>query len=287
MNTSSKAPITFCFPKTAAIPDTTAFFDTLIEPITDDEHVAYAGFLHKQWLRDYLAPWFALDAWEHAKPLSSPQREQIRRTVWETIHHSTQILPPAVLPRIYVFPFIPQSHNTDDELMGYVYGFTPHENTVHIFLSPAEYDMSSLRATVAHEYNHAFFFALHPEKHLFNPDNDTSIVDILIWEGLAEHFSEEITQDTSQIVPTLSKEEARGSLQDMATDVEKKLRDVGDTLYEEIFFGHGRYKKWAGYVIGYYLVESYFRQFPSISWRALMKKEPYDIYKNASITKDD
>jgi len=102
-------------------------------------------------------------------------------------------------------------------MMG-TYGYTPSENNIFIFINPQSKNwQTSLKSTIAHEYAHAVTFTYHKWQ---------TLLDSLIFEGLAESFKEKLTGD---IGPKLTK--AINENQSKKTLL--SIKNKGETLSEE------------------------------------------------------
>ena len=79
-------------------------------------------------------------------------------------------------------------------------------------------------------------------------------------------------------VTTISKKESFEILKDI-----KGLLDKNDFKnYNEIFYGSGKYPLWAGYSIGYNLIEIYLENNPNLNWNKLLRENPQKIIKETT-----
>ena len=58
-----------------------------------------------------------------------------------------------------------------------------------------------------------------------------------------------------------------------------RLDDDSFETYNEIFYGKGGYPLWAGYTIGYYLIEDYLKKQKDIDWKKMLRENPNKILK--------
>jgi uncharacterized protein YjaZ len=65
----------------------------------------------------------------------------------------------------------------------------------------------------------------------------------------------------------LSDEECKKIFENIKDDFNSKSR----TLYEDLFFGSKKYKKWSGYSIGYWIIKKVRVRYPDKSWEELMQ----------------
>ncbi len=173
---------------------------------------------------------------------------------------------------IYVFPWLNENFN---KAFKGVTGFASYKNTVHVFISINKFSHRSLRETITHEFSHAAF--LNKSKTV----NKLSILDILIFEGLAEQFREEVMKGKPAAWSTaLSNKECHSTLE----LIKSALTSTKFGTYNDIFFGSKKYKKWTGYSIGYQIVKSFRKAYPKKSWAEIMEMKPESIYSLAPFT---
>src|SRR3989344_4961999 len=208
--------IQFCFPRPEYIKmNKKAFLDAIIRDIRFDKKIGYAGYQKKAHLYNDISWRYGGDVAKRNKPLSVAVGGQIKRNIFKTVQKCYKKLPISTPPLfIFVFPWV-GPFDQGDRTMGYVTGFTPRKNIFHIFISPDKFSPKSLQQTVAHEFNHIAFFHSHPSLHPDVKSPKSTILDVLIWEGLAENFNEEITKIMSLFSKILNATQARESLTKM------------------------------------------------------------------------
>ncbi|MFA5935964.1 MAG: DUF2268 domain-containing putative Zn-dependent protease [Patescibacteria group bacterium] len=149
--------------------------------------------------------------------------------------------------------------NPDDTIpeVGGIGGYTPNAHTVLISLNPHHPKFSQaidreLSATLAHEIHHAIRWR--------NPGYGTTLLEALITEGLADHFSIEVGSVTKP--PPWSR-----ALNDKEIPkLLKRAKPLFNRSYNHAdwFFGSkkNRLPRWTGYSLGYYLVGKYLKTHP-------------------------
>lgn len=164
---------------------------------------------------------------------------------------------------LYIFP----SYNKfiNDQMSG-VSGYTPDSDNIILFISDRKGWEIALKNTVAHEYAHACAFANHKW---------ISLLDSLIFEGIAENFRESILSGKSaRWSKVLSKKQASIILMENI----KNLNSSDEKKYLQLFLGYdNKYKLWSGYSIGYQIVKSFIRKNNKLQWPEIVKLEPKEI----------
>ncbi len=172
--------------------------------------------------------------------------------------------------KILVFP---TNNNFVIKYMGGVNGFSPKKNFVWLFLNTSAREWKeNLRETLCHELAHS----LSP----YYKGSDFNLGEGIILDGIAEHFKDDLLKNKkSPWVNTINRNEAKKILK----EIKPKLYIKDKDLYEEIFFGKGKYPNWVGYSIGYYLIEEYLKHHKK-DWNNIIKKSPEEILKESLST---
>lgn len=166
---------------------------------------------------------------------------------------------------------------TIDEIGG-IGGFTPNENVVFISLNPHHVGFKNalddeLSFTLAHELHHTIRWQKQVE-------GDT-LLEALVFEGLADHFAIEATgrSKPSPWSHALTPEQKKVFLKKAAEEWNKPT--YNHNLW---FFGSepDTIPRWAGYTLGYDLVTAYLRKNPRSSASKLVFADA-SIFLNASI----
>ncbi len=144
-------------------------------------------------------------------------------------------------------------------------GFNPDPNRVIISLNPAFPDFgavleSELAFQVAHEVHHA--------RRRRATGYGSTLLEALVSEGLADHFAMEVT---GKPAPLWSAALEGEELEYWLGRAEAEW-DAGSYDHQTWFFGSGEIPRWAGYTIGFHLIELYLSDHPGVSASGLYGK---------------
>ena len=154
-----------------------------------------------------------------------------------------------------------------------VTGYTPYQNTLLIFVSPekTKHWKQALTETICHEFMHAV---------MNNYFERTTLLDDLIFEGVAESF-----------VGTLFGVSANAPSQALSQKkalvwYHKLVKYLKDTnLYYPVFLEGKKYPLWAGYAIGYQIVETFRKKYPETTWNQIVRMLPKEIHTRSGFGK--
>ena len=148
------------------------------------------------------------------------------------------------------------------EKLGGVSGWTNWEGTtISLVVYPAAETRSTLISTNVHEYHH------HDRIGVMHSGHDQiSLLETIIREGLAEHFVAEVLGDTARgpFAEVLSQKEARSLWTAVYRD-RMFLRGEDHTGPYQFGGGTSGLPLWAGYSMGYHLVNWYRETHPGLS----------------------
>jgi uncharacterized protein YjaZ len=243
-----------------------AFVDALVESVPDDPEVGFAGFAERDFLYNDLLSRYGDKDIPKYDIFKKEVKDGISRVVQQTIEKCQKELPSKKVITISIFPWLAEYKEFEG-----VNGFTPYEYSFILYISE-KFSEQSLRETVAHEYNHALFFAEHAATQ--------TLVDSLISEGLAENFREEVVG--GEVAPwskALTVEECHAALETLRSYLKK------EDMYEDVFWKGEKYKKWTGYSIGYNIVKSFRETEKNITWEKLIKMDSMEILKKSEFWK--
>jgi uncharacterized protein YjaZ len=263
---SNLLKIKFFFPEIPSeIKDKRRFVDLLMEIMRRDKSIKYAGYLKEKDLYNDLFQHIGCKDVSSYKPISTREKEKIKKTIYTTIKKCHQFLPHPDLPIfIFIYPWFPTK---DDSFLFKGVTALAAYYTIHIFIDFDSYTQESLKQTIAHEWSHLVFYRN-------NPQHQYTLVDHMITEGLAEVFREEIVGGkASPWASSLDKEKA----QKIFKTLKQKLNTKSKKIYQKVFFGDKDYKRWTGYSIGYRLVKGFREKYPKLSWEEIMKIKPRHI----------
>lgn len=194
--------------------------------------------------------------------MSSGNKQRLLNNIKLTIKQCSSV----ITKKISIFIFSTHDIFVIRRMSG-VAGFSDMKNLIILNVSVTKDWEKALRETVAHETAHAL--ALNYNKRITLGDN-------LVFEGIAEHFREQfLGGGRARWVKSLSKKQAKI----IFNKIKKSLGSKSDKLYWELFFGTGKYPLWAGYAIGYYLVNEYLKKQDKVDWKKIIKVSPSEVIK--------
>ncbi len=140
------------------------------------------------------------------------------------------------------------------ELMNGVSGFSPGSGKILLFLYPEENWEAVTEYTTAHEYYHSVW----TEKY-YDAENQFDLLDQIISEGRAEAFAHTIYPDVEILwLERLSPDQEENVWRMMQPYLDEKSYQQ----IERFMFGDNTIPKWAGYKIGYQIVQAYLSRHP-------------------------
>lgn len=240
--------------------------DKLVASV-EDSPVGFAGFLKKDYLKNTLS-WLVFDSGQAVNGLDlsipvSDEFDTVKQAVGSTLEKCTSLL--EVENNLYVHIF-PTWSSFVREDMDSISGFTPYKNTLLLFIEGGAIQEEALAQTIAHEYLHT--------QH-YNYQELKTLRDALVFEGLAELFSEAVTGKRSKFSESLNEEE----IDDLCKILYPHF-DVADLDLQRKVFTHGdKYPLWGGYALGYKLVSEYKKNNPNIHWLGLLMLDSKQIIK--------
>lgn len=134
-------------------------------------------------------------------------------------------------------------------------GYAPDANTVFISLDP---DFSEFENTITNELSRILTHELHHVLRLKNHVYGETLLEVLIAEGLADHFDVEVNEVAPHPWCTALSEDQIGTLLVKA----RKEFDSKKYDHDVWFFGSEEKSipKWTGYSLGYKLVDDYLQK---------------------------
>jgi len=220
----------------------------------------YAGFNTKENLNNYLQE-VVFDKADNNNHQYTFTLDEVRiiKTITKAIKKCSDVLPGRI-SSIFVFPTFSQF--VREEMSGTT-GYTPWSDTILIFINPASLQCDkALGETVGHEFNHAVFL---------RDKKCTTLLDSIIFEGLAEHFREQIIGgDRAPWTKIFELNQAKVIFSEMK--LANLLQSTDPEIRRGVFFGNEKYICWTGYTIGYYIVKSFLENNPSLGWEEIMTR---------------
>lgn len=242
--------------------DTDTLIKNFLKEIPHSEEIGYAGFGEEQYLKESLL-YNISDPDQNTLPLSAftiPEQELLA-TVEQALrlcHEHIETSP----TNIFLFPTF---STFVQEKMGGVSGYTPYKNTLLLFVSPTEtgHWQRALTETVCHEFMHTVMDNFYERQNL---------LDDLVFEGVAESF-------VSFLFGNRPDMPSQALSQKDALKWYEKLKEhfQATDLYYPVFLEGKDYPLWAGYAVGYWLIEAYWKQHPETSWDEIVRLKPEEI----------
>ena len=238
----------------------------------EDSDSGYAGFSTKENLNNYLREAvFNKVVNNNNQYIFTLDEVKIIGTVTKTIKKCSDVLPGGITS-IFIFPTFSQF--VKEEMSGTT-GYTPWPDTILIFINPANLRCDkALSETVGHEFNHSVFL---------RDKKCTTLLNSIIFEGLAEHFREQIIGgDRASWTKIFELNQAKVIFSEVKS--ENLLQSTDPKIRRGIFFGNEKYTCWTGYTIGYYIVKSFLENNPSLGWKEIMTKQPKEILNGSGFS---
>jgi len=249
------------------------FINCLIEHVLETPEVGYAGFEDKANLHKHLMR--AVFGWDKFNGViknnfDNKTIQNILDGVLEKCHEKLQSKP------TYVFIF-PNFNKLKKDRMNGIGGFCSWKNTILIDINQVKGWRNALKKTLCHEFHHSVIAVKR------NPPTWT-LLEGLVYEGMADNFAESITGKASVWTRALSKKECL----DIFHKIEKLLNRSNEKVYQQVFFGRDeKYPFWAGYSIGYNLVKSHLKNNSDLNWNEISKLKPEEVLNGSDFTKSN
>jgi uncharacterized protein YjaZ len=143
-----------------------------------------------------------------------------------------------------------------------VTGNAIYKDIITLYISPVPGWKKAFAETLAHEYSH-----------LAVKDNHRweTLLDSLIFEGVAEVFREEIIGGKpARWSIALDEKESRI----LFNKIKDKLSMKKNDIYKDLFFGSKEYKMWSGYSLGYQIMRSFRKNHSDMEWKEIISLKP-------------
>jgi len=148
------------------------------------------------------------------------------------------------------------------DYMGGVMGMTVGSGKIWIQIYPESIWRDWIPYTVAHEYHHSVW----TNRYL---SQSFDLVDYLMFEGRADSFAHMVYPDVvAPWTEALTAEQEAAQWQAM----QPYLGTLSGMTQRKFMFGGTDVPRWAGYTIGFHIVQDYLKKHPSVSvdkWTAL------------------
>ena len=240
-----------------------SLIDWILDQIPDDIDIGFAGCSHKDGLLVHLK-W----AIGEINDIGTIDEDKTKIAVEETVKKCFSTANAIKPVHIFVFP---TSKTFVKEKMDGVAGYSFWRNTILVYINPVDGWDTALRNTICHEFAHAV---------AQNYNRMETILDQLIFDGVAEHFRESVVNgDKAPWVKALTEEEAMKIFDEIKDD----LDSVDENTRNEIFYGTGKYPLWSGYAIGYFIVGNFLKKLNKIDWNEILKMPPRKIFEESEM----
>ena len=253
------AQIEFCFPS-GELKDKNDIVNSIVLLMKESNSIGYSGYTNIELLKQGLLDHIGNGTIEQYKEISNKQKVEIEETILGTIEKCNDKLTIPTKNFVFIHPYFTTE---DDSVFEGVMAVAVYSCVFHLFVNLDECSKKSIENTVAHELNHTIYY-----HHHYDDFNNYTLLDEILLEGLAENFREQYFD------PVITK--WAGALsQDDAFVILKGFQDIlmsrDKKVIKEFLFGNGKYKKWTGYSVGYWLVKEFIKINPDLSWDEIMK----------------
>jgi uncharacterized protein YjaZ len=240
-----------------------SFINLLIKFIPQIQNIGYAGFTTKNKLSRHLNRSIWGDAKFNTVPFPNFDHRNIQNLIIATLKKCRKNLNSAPL---YLFIF-PNFNKFKKEKMNGVGGFCSGENRIILDINPVKGWQNALIRTLCHEYHHSMIAIRR------KPETWT-LLESLIYEGMADNFAEGITKETSPWAKMLSPKNCLLIFKKIRTSLNRN----DEKIYQQLFLGKTKkYPLWAGYSIGHQIVKSSLKAYPNLNWNKFSKENTKKI----------
>jgi uncharacterized protein YjaZ len=133
--------------------------------------------------------------------------------------------------------------------------------------------ISAVKSTVTHEFNHAVRFQYFPNS------ASMTLLETLIFEGLAENFTTEVTDEKpSPWASSLNEKEAKKIFK----KIKPILNSISKKVYYSVFFDNDKFPLWAGYSMGYWMIKNFRKKNRNIDWPEIIRMSYLEIFKRST-----
>jgi len=230
----------------------------------------YAGFRKISYLINYV--WQKEADAEDLKEISRIlSRSKIEKRILALLKECEHVLPTSQV-NVFIFPLARTRKNMKvvDDLYG-VTAYTPWQKNFLLFIHPQRGWKKYFDLTVVHEYNHSV------RMHYFKPNENRTILDHIVLEGLADNFVKRVTG----FIPTWAKPFQKKTEKKILKKIKGRIFNKVDyyNFHENlgIMFGDKEFPHWAGYRIGFSIVSNFLRKNP-VTFEKLVKMDSADFF---------
>ncbi len=239
---------------------------SIISLMKEKGSIAYSGYTNVKLLKQGLLNHIGDGNVDQYREISEEQKLEIESVISETIEKCNEKLSIPTKNFIFVHPYLTTE---EDKFFEGVMAVAVYSCVFHLFINLNECSKKSIENTVAHELNHTIYYYHH-----YDDFNNYTLLDEVLLEGLAENFREQyFDSNVTKWAGALSKEEALYLLKKIKNTLESRDQKV----IKEFLFGNGKYERWTGYSVGYWLVKEFIKNNPNLSWDKIMKIKPQNF----------
>ncbi len=239
----------------------TCSLTNIVSEVPEKQAIGFAGFRAKKYLENYLALYIPNKKIQQNKITDYQIKNKAKTCLIDcfSIIKSTKL-------ELFIFP---TANKFVKNKMDGIAGDTVWKNTILLFIHPDADWERKFSETLVHEVAHAYSLNYLERK---------SLLDYIVFEGLAEHFREHlIGGEMSYWAKTLEKSESLI----LFDKLKSKLMTDDFKIRKDVFYAGKTYPLWAGYSIGYYLISDYLKNLPSINWPKILKTPPSEIARDS------
>jgi uncharacterized protein YjaZ len=196
---------------------------------------------------------------------------------------------PDLNSRIFLMPGDGESNVLVNQMNG-VLGFSLGAQATMVFVWPVENWQTWLEYTIVHEYAHLVRNLLFPRgisggKLVYmNTKEPETLLDAMIAEGIADAFALSVT---SKVVPSWTDALNPEETEHIWPRVRRRLAVSDTTDIRRMLFGdNDRVPQWAGYTLGYRMVQSYLEKRPETTFSEIVKLPGSEILAGSSYAAD-
>ncbi len=239
------------------------FIDSITDSISKDDYSGFGGFTEKTWLRRFLPPGIFGEYKGEKVPEYKLPNKKLNKLISKALVKSYNTLPN---PHTNIFVFPTFSPFVKHQMNGST-GYTPHKNTIHMYVYPERVQgwQQEISNTIAHEYTHSVVMNYHKWQ---------TLLDSLVYEGLAEHFRENVVGGGR--VPWTNAISAK-QIQRYWRELKPQINSKDYKLYHKVFFEGKLYPKWTGYTIGYNIFKSFLKGEKNKDWKQIVRNNAKQI----------
>jgi uncharacterized protein YjaZ len=214
----------------------------------------------------------------------------VRSVAESALAEAVKAMPhPDLNSRIFLMPGDGESNVLVNQLNG-VLGFSLGAQATMVFVWPVENWQTWLEYTIVHEYAHLVRNLLFPRGIsggrlvYMNTKEPETLLDAMIAEGIADAFALSVT---SKVVPSWTDALNPEETEHIWPRVRRRLAVSDPTDIRRMLFGdNDRVPQWAGYTLGYRMVQSYLEERPEATFSKIVELPGSEILAGSSYADD-